>query len=271
MSQDTSPSGITDAARHALMLGRGHLQKITDWDNGLREGYAVLELGPGPNFGSVAYLACFGARPAAADRWIAIWDPSYHPLVYDRMAEILAIEEPSTNTSALSALASAGQHCAPLMPTYQAAETLEGVLDNSMDAVVSNAVLEHVEDEAAVAQAIYRVTKPGGISIHQIDLRDHRDFSQPLEYLLLSQVQLTKWLKETGTHAGHPRRRSVYEAAFVSAGFEILCADVNEKLDTMYRLEFEPRLRATTSSAWQNCDGSDLSDIGICLIMRKPT
>lgn len=267
---DSTPEAIDHAARHALMVGRGHRQKLQMWRDGGIEGLDVLELGPGPEFGSVAYLACYGAKPHVADRWLPKWHPDFHPAVYRRMAEILAVEEPDANTTILEKLAAAGQHGTQLLPTFHSAEHLENVPNSSMDAVVSNAVFEHIADLSAAAMAIARVTKPGGISLHQVDLRDHNDFDHPLEFLLLSQAKLDAWLIQTQTHAGHPRRRSAYEAAFAAAGFESIFVEVNLRAEEAYLEEFKTRLEAAKESLWRHCSGPDLTDIGICFVLRKP-
>ncbi len=267
---DASPEAIDRAARHALMIGRGHRQKLQMWHPIGLDGLSVLELGPGPEFGSAAYLACYGAKPHVADRWLPKWHQAFHPAVYQQMAEILKLEEPEADISILEELALAGKHGTKLLPTFHSAERLEDVPNSSMDAVVSNAVFEHIADAEAAAHAIARVTKPGGTNLHQVDLRDHRDFEKPLEFLLLSQAKLEAWLIETKTHAGHPRRRSAYEAAFTSAGLEIVFVEVNQQVDQNYLATLKPRLEATKDSVWHKCSGSDLTDIGICFVLRKP-
>ncbi len=268
---DSSPDAIDRAARHALMIGRGHRQKLQTWLGSGLNSLSILELGPGPDFGSVAYLACYGAKPHVADRWLPKWHPEFHPAVYRRMADILALEEPEADISILEELAAAGKHGTKLLPTFHSAEHLEDVPDLSMDAVVSNAVFEHIADASAAARAIARVTKHGGISLHQVDLRDHRDFNSPLEFLLLSQKELENWLIQTQTHAGHPRRRSAYESAFAAAGFETVFVEVNGWVDETYLAEFKTRLEAAKDSVWHESSGSDLTDVGVCFVLRKPT
>ena len=42
-------------------------------------GLRILELGPGPHFGTPLLLASCGAQVTLADRFLAQWDPLYHP------------------------------------------------------------------------------------------------------------------------------------------------------------------------------------------------
>lgn len=53
---------------------------------------------------------------------------------------------------------------------------LEHISDESIDIVLSNAVFEHIQakDLEPTTQAMWRVLKPGGYMIHEIDLRDHQ-------------------------------------------------------------------------------------------------
>lgn len=62
-----------------------------------------------------------------------------------------------------------------------------------MDWVVSTSVFEHVADVQANVAACARVTRPGGINVHQIDLRDHF-FKYPFEMLCYSEKMWKNWL-----------------------------------------------------------------------------
>ena len=53
--------------------------------------------------------------------------------------------------------------------------------DNHFDVVISMAVLMHVEDDVAALKELYRVQKPGGWSIHTVDIHEdvEKTFSDP--------------------------------------------------------------------------------------------
>jgi SAM-dependent methyltransferase len=53
--------------------------------------------------------------------------------------------------------------------------SLKTIPDSSVDFCFSNAVLEHVrKDEfAALVSELRRIVKPGGVSVHRVDLKDH--------------------------------------------------------------------------------------------------
>lgn len=55
--------------------------------------------------------------------------------------------------------------------------------DGSFDIIFSAACLEHVSDPMRAAQRIVDLLAPGGLSVHGIDLRDHRDLDAPHGFL----------------------------------------------------------------------------------------
>jgi hypothetical protein len=62
-----------------------------------------------------------------------------------------------------------------------------------VDLVLSNSVLEHVEDMAGVVEELARVTAPGGQHFHFVDLRDHF-FRHPFEMLCYSERTWRRFL-----------------------------------------------------------------------------
>lgn len=65
--------------------------------------------------------------------------------------------------------------------------------DHSFDMVYSNNVYEHLRFEEITVSETFRVLKPGGISIHQIDLRDHFCFDENNRLVF----NMMKYTKET--------------------------------------------------------------------------
>ncbi len=58
-------------------------------------------------------------------------------------------------------------------------------LNGSMDLIISSSVLEHVRNVDVLVKSSAQLLKPGGSSIHDVDLRDHF-FRYPLEMLCYS-------------------------------------------------------------------------------------
>lgn len=80
-----------------------------------------------------------------------------------------------------------------------------------VDWVVSSSVFEHVEEVEANVAACARITRPGGINVHEIDLRDHF-FKHPFEMLCYSERTWRRWLNASN-HLNRWRVSS-YEEAF---------------------------------------------------------
>lgn len=270
IKQDCSADAIEAAARHGLMVGKGHLAKIADWMKRPPHGLDVLELGPGPDFGSTLTLAAAGARIAVADRWLPVWDPDYHGPLYRRLADLIMAELPGSDVGPILALVEANAHLRDVVRTFPDAETLAGAPDAGFDLVISNAVFEHIVDVGAAAQRIFDVLRPGGFSVQQVDLRDHRNFDEPLEYLLMTRDEEAAWLIETEHHQGCQRRRADYEHAFAQAGFERLSAWVDTRAAPDYMARFLPRLRAVEGARYQHAQPEELEDLGICYVHRRP-
>jgi ubiquinone/menaquinone biosynthesis C-methylase UbiE len=144
------------------------------------------------------------------------------------------------------------------------AHRLAAIADQSVDVVLSNAALEHVENIDAVCTELARITKPGGINAHQVDFRDHREFSRPLEFLL-DELPLSD--DEYRSRFGNRRRCSELCDAFAEAGFDIE-VEVNALVDEEYFRRFLPRLRncRTAYNAWPE---HDLKVLGARFVLRK--
>ena len=86
------------------------------------------------------------------------------------------------------------------------------------DLVLSFSVLEHVKNPRELIKRAFQLTAPGGLHIHSIDLRDHSDFSHPLDFLKLSEAEY--W---TRPYSGENRLRSCdFLDIFMDIGFRIL-------------------------------------------------
>lgn len=123
---------------------------------------SVLEIGPG---GNVATTLLF--LEAGAERGVCI---DVFPFLSDQ-GDLYA--ELTTNPHALDRI------------EYRCPEAIETTTlpAESFDIIFSNACLEHVSDPAVAAKRISTLLKPGGVTTHGIDLRDHRNFDEPLDFL----------------------------------------------------------------------------------------
>ncbi len=207
------------------------------------EGLRFLELGPGINFGPQLILASLGAQVSLADRFLAPWDEGYHPQFYTALAERW-----SGPADALRRAVADGGYHTTLALIAEPAEALSSVRDHAFDMVMSNAVLEHVFDFAAVAREMARVTRPGGYNAHQIDFRDHRNFDRPLEFLLEPDEAFEAEFRALSGERGNRVRAAEAEAHLLLAGFEIQGLEINSTATDAYLADVLPRLRRSPSS-----------------------
>ncbi|MBP2327248.1 2-polyprenyl-3-methyl-5-hydroxy-6-metoxy-1,4-benzoquinol methylase [Kibdelosporangium banguiense] len=195
----------------------------------------VLEIGPGGNLGAlVMYLA------AGCDRGVAL---DLVPLVTDQQA---LYESLAPDASALLERIE-----------YRTGEPIEqpSLSDSSFDIVFSAACLEHVADPSAALRTIHRLLKPGGVTTHSIDLRDHRDFTDPLAFLRHSE---RTWRAATSRRLVTNRwRASDWQRGFEAAGFVDVTVDAHEQVTIT---------EAMRSQLHRSFHSKDLTDLGTLII-----
>lgn len=135
--------------------------------------FGVLELGPGD-----ALFAAVIARSLGASRtWLVDAGPfaTTDMAAYVRLFDLLrrnGLVLPFENDPL--ALAEVLKNCnAQYLP--EGVRSLALVPSASVDFCFSNAVLEHIPrgDFAKLADELFRITKPGGVAVHRVDMKDH--------------------------------------------------------------------------------------------------
>lgn len=110
-----------------------------------------------------------------------------------------------------------------------------------VDCVLSTSVYEHLDGVEAITRALASLTKPDGIHIHFVDLRDHF-FKYPFEMLRFSESTWRNWLNPSSNHNRYRLwdYRKAFEEAFGNVEIEVLAReeDVFRKLQPRIRPEF---------------------------------
>jgi SAM-dependent methyltransferase len=135
------------------------------------------------------------------------------------------------------------------------------VAPESVDMVISQAVMEHVEDLSGTYRAAFRVLKPGGFMSHNIDFRCHnltRDWNGHWA------IGERTWALVKGARPYLINRmpHSVHIDAMTSAGFRIL-ADL--------RREGMPLRRRDLARAFRDLSDEDLRTSGALILAVKPS
>jgi len=78
-------------------------------------------------------------------------------------------------------------------------ETAKSGALSPADVVVSSSVYEHLDDVDGITRALAALTKPDGVQLHFVDLRDHF-FKYPFEMLCYSEHTWKTWLNPSSNH-----------------------------------------------------------------------
>ena len=92
-----------------------------------------------------------------------------------------------------------------------------------VDFVISSSVYEHLDDVEGITRALAKLTKPDGIHIHYVDLRDHF-FKYPFEMLRFSEQAWRTWLNPSSNHNRYRLwdYRDAFKACFAQVEIEVL-------------------------------------------------
>ncbi|MDR1241381.1 MAG: class I SAM-dependent methyltransferase [Deltaproteobacteria bacterium] len=157
-------------------------------------GSSVCEIGPGKNMAVCLTFKSLGAAGSyAVDKYLKPWNEEYHPEFYKAMAYAVRSRWPDADMNPFIQCIERNGHAAENVSILaEDAEILAGIPDASLDFLYSWAALEHLYAPPRAFARFAALTKPGGLGMHQVDFRDHHDFSRPLEFLL----HLYRWNQE---------------------------------------------------------------------------
>lgn len=260
--QPRSSQEIRSAAEYAVSVATNVRNTLGHYGIDLTN-RSMLEIGPGIGFGSTLLLGERCSRIGVVDAYLANWQKRFHPKLYSEMRHILARPSPF-----LDRVVAARKYGGIIETAQEPAHSMRGVDDASFDLVVSNAVLEHVAFLPRAIEEMCRVTKPGGDGLHQVDFRCHRDFSWPLEHLLLTPGQFARIFDLTNGEVGCQYRVAEVAEFFAAAGFEVRDVYVNMLATPEYVSQFEPRLRLS-ASRYREWPIDEVSKVSASFCVRK--
>lgn len=146
--------------------------------------------------------------------------------------------------------------------TQDSVEDLRTVPSESIDAVLSISVFEHVKDVDKSFQEMKRVLKTGGVMCHKIDLRDHYNFNKPFKFLKYSGFVWNIFLTKEGFSYTNRLRVDDFEYLLSKHGFEII-----EQDNQIYEGELPDKKRF--NGIFRDKDVEDLTVIGMTFLAKK--
>jgi hypothetical protein len=173
---------------------------------------AVLEIGSGRDMGTVLAMAALGASNVwAIDRFKGAWQAGWHEHYLPALMEAL----PRLETTALR---SESLEVGQVKLWNQSIEEIGNFLLEEVDLSVSQSTFEHFYSVADAARALGQATKHGGIGVHHIDFRDHMNFGEPLEFLLVPDELYLDPEINTNYSRGNRLRPGEMRNALIAAG-----------------------------------------------------
>ncbi len=178
-------------------------------------GKRVMVFGYGGRFDIGAGLLAAGAASVVLCERFAPPDEAHNRLLLPRYAEYLTLEGERVRPR--------GDRMTLLEADIRAVRS--GDLP-PVDLVISNSVYEHVDDVEGITRALAALTRPGGLQIHFVDLRDHF-FKYPFEMLRYSPAVWAGWLNPSSNHNRYRLRdyRRAFESAFREVEVTVLARD----------------------------------------------
>lgn len=227
-------------------------------------GLKILEIGPGSDFGPQLLLASQGASVIVADRFLARWDEEYHRPLY----EMLLQRWDGPADAVKRCLSDGGYVNSGVQLLEEPAEDLSSIETASIDLITSFAVLEHISNLSAVVRELSRVSVPGAIAYHGIDMRYHAFFERPLEHLVPADDEFLRVAEPAFFEMGNRIRSSEFWAAFEAEGLEVVARVPTSVTKEAYFQDALRRIR-TGHSSYRFWPETDLRIDTAAFILRK--
>jgi hypothetical protein len=108
-----------------------------------------------------------------------------------------------------------------------------------------------------------------GIQFHQVDFRDHKDFSFPLDFLLIGDIEYEKIFKDVNGERGNRWRPIEYEMLMRQAGFSSISFHPSCYAEDDYLKIFMAKLPQAFASKYQSFSINDLRETSGYYILKR--
>ncbi len=248
----------------------------------------VAELGPGENAGVALLIRKDGGEQVdLVDRFQGYVDEDQQRRIYEALSkghdlEAFRIGSDWHRMRVLGVNWNVGMSAEKFMTACPA---------DAYDFIVSRAVLEHLSEPLTALREMSRALRPGGMLLHEVDLRDHQHFSRNHDELTWLGFSSRLWRLMT-SRSGRPNRvlahryRSMLERLQRSDGvqYRLLVKALvgGQEIDPGVpydAIPIEMRQRAVSlvesrrsrfAREFQNVDAADLAVTTVFIVVTKP-
>lgn len=200
-----------------------YIQFLPEGNTDFLKDKILLEIGPGQDLGIVLALAGFGLKNIVIiDPFFIDWNPDFHPEFYNQLLLRLKNIYPAADFQLIQNILEKQSHLDEQLQIYQVSlENASCVPNELIDISISNATFEHFVLAEQAVKELSRITKPGGLGFHQIDMRDHEHFDRPLEFLTCPNPIYRYITKISNALRGNRLRYTEYNQLFEQYGFKV--------------------------------------------------
>lgn len=240
----------------------------------------IVEIGPGDNFGVALLLLKQGAGfVEAIDKFAPRRDPVQQAAIYAALSARHGMGDLFDGEPAEATIARLRYH--PGMPAERYFREQRG-----FSAILSRAVLEHLDDPLQSLDDMWHSLEPGGQLIHRVDLRDHGMFAgaHPLTFLTVGQRLYGAMTRQTGrpnrvllpdyrahlAGRGWPARLGITRLVGVAEEFGNLPWEAIPAAARQQALTAVQAIRPNLAPPFVGLSDTDLAVSGFVLVAEKP-
>lgn len=228
-------------------------------------GKRVLEYGPGDVLGAALLFHAHGAAVVeCVDRFPLQHVTAANARVYECLIERLPLPRREVARAAFVVPGDALSGLRPDAVRYRVTADGLAARPGAFDLVVSRAVLEHVNSLEATLQDVQRCLAPGGISLHNVDLRSHTlDRYRPFDFLTWPEPVYRLMY----SHKGFPNRwrPDAYRRILDGAALQVLAFQPTGRIDA-HDVE---RIRPHLARHLRGASAEDLAWTGFWMVLQK--
>jgi len=257
-------TGGTNKASYCRDVWLKHLSMLQA--NGMRSlPHTLAELGPGDSIGVGLAALLSGVNRYYALDVVSFSNTGFNLAIFDELAALSKARDASLSENRISRIRNAitspgSEHDGVTIKYIAPVSDIRSIEADSVDVIVSHAVLEHVVDLESTYRALHLWLKPGGMMSHQIDFTSHGTAEKWNGYRAYPEF-LWKIIVGRRPYLINRQPCSAHVDLLKNSGFEIVSMKRIDRTDGIRRSQL--------SSHWKNISDDDLVCSDLTVQARK--